>query len=219
MTLAVSCVLSRDVFAVAGNHSHWRLFVLQGFGAYYADYVASRQNIPGSRGDWRRLLIYIQRVHANVDRGSRKISVYPNVLRPTIRFGEAGRRRYHGSVELADNCGCIIWENGRHVQVLRVRDGKILFDLDTGSGARRYFHRIANSQQKLFVATNDVIRMWHLIEEDPKPVTLPPPLARKGEESSWEAVAKRCGRPLELLVHKQRLVLFESSCLYIWHTE
>jgi hypothetical protein len=215
--LAQSSVLAKPLHEVVCAHSHWRLFVLQGFGAYYDDYVT---NLRDAR-DWRRLLIYIRRVHHNVDKSLRKVRTFPQALRPTVRYGRMRRngRKYRGSMELADNCSCAIWENGQHVQIMRIRDGRILVDIDTGLTCPRYFHRIASCMQKLFVCVSSCIKVWDLTDLDAEPTILPPPILTPGKASTWEDLQALKGRPLELLVHKKRLVLFESNGLYLWHTD
>ncbi|CAL1164095.1 unnamed protein product [Cladocopium goreaui] len=102
------------------------------------------------------------------------------------------------------------WENGRVVQVVRACDGKVLREIDTGQNFRRCFHRLANVKKKLFVCLNDCIKVWDY-DSYKKPIELPP--ARTPHS------LVRVGRPLELLVHRQRLILVESNCCLLWHTE
>lgn len=123
------------------------------------------------------------------------------------------RRRYRGSLELADNCNVFFWENGRHVQVVHASDGRILRDIDTGQTFRRYFHRLANVRNKLFVCLNDCIKVWEYGPDDAHkpPHELEPPRRSPGLE--------KVGRPLELLVHRRRLILLESNCCLLWDTD
>jgi hypothetical protein len=121
-------------------------------------------------------------------------------------------------MELADNCSAAIWENGRYVQIIRVADGRCIFSVDTGVTCPRYFHRIASCGNKLFVVVLDCIKVWDLSDPEKEPRILPQPIV-ENEKSTWEALRARQGRPLELLVHKKRLVLFESNGLYLWSTD
>ncbi|CAE7867433.1 unnamed protein product [Symbiodinium microadriaticum] len=122
----------------------------------------------------------------------------------------ARRKRYRGSLEVADNCNVFFWENGRVVQVVRCSDGQVLREIDTGQTFRRCFHRLANVKNKLFVCLNDCIKVWEY-DSSREPVTLP--------DAKHPGLLSRVGRPLELLVHRQRLILVESSCCLLWHTE
>lgn len=96
------------------------------------------------------------------------------------------------------------------VQVVRCSDGQVLREIDTGQTFRRCFHRLANVKNKLFVCLNDCIKVWEY-DSSREPVTLP--------DAKHPGLLSRVGRPLELLVHRQRLILVESSCCLLWHTE
>jgi len=232
-SLALSCAIGRGFRLVAGAHDHWRCFVLQHFGVYYEDYMRSVDVCDAFR--WRRLFVYIRRVHDNVDGKHGVRRVLPTTLRPcawltedemtassgacTARLSSSGsrgprrRRRYRGSLELADNCNVFFWENGRTVQVVCAKTGKVLREIDTGQMFRRYFHRLANVKNKLFVCLNDCIQVWEygINDAHKPPVELPPPLRLPG--------AAKVGRPLELLVHRRRLILLESNCCLLWDTD
>lgn len=222
-SLSRTCSLDNLVGRIAASHEHWRWFVLQSFGVYYDDYMRSVDVADECR--WHRLFIYIRQVHHNVDQQKAVQRTMPGLLRPCTWLGEeelegsalpgvshrhARRRRYRGSLELADNCNVFFWENGRVVQVVRACDGKVLREIDTGQNFRRCFHRLANVKKKLFVCLNDCIKVWDY-DSYKKPIELPP--ARTPHS------LVRVGRPLELLVHRQRLILVESNCCLLWHTE
>lgn len=189
---------------------------------------------------WRRLFVYIRQVHNNVDCKKGRRHTLPQLLRPCAWVAEDDvspssassspewwaegdspsfpgrrrrRRRYRGSLELADNCNVFFWENGRTVQVVRAKDGKILREIDTGQTFRRYFHRLANVKNRLFVCLNDCIKVWEygINDAHKPPVELPPP-------TRLPTIAK-VGRPLELLVHRRRLILLESNCCLLWDTD
>lgn len=228
--LASSCALGRRFRVIAGAHDHWRCFVLQHFGVYYEDYMHSVDVCDLFR--WRRLFVYIRHVHDNVDGKHGVRRVLPKLLRPcawmeeepgapagtcTVRpkSGHAPRRRrrYRGSLELADNCNVFFWENGRMVQVVCAKTGQVLREIDTGQMFRRYFHRLANVKNKLFVCLNDCIQVWEYGADDAHklPVELPPPVRLPK--------TAKVGRPLELLVHRRRLILLESNCCLLWDTD
>jgi len=230
-SLSTSCALSLRFQEIASSHEHWRWFVLQFFGVYYDDYMRSVDVRDACC--WRRLFVYIRQVHRNVDRrrGSRRILT--QLLRPCAwlaeeeaanqQQGEVGgssssssrrrprRRRYRGSLELADNCNIFFWENGRTVQVVRAMDGTVLREIDTGQMFRRYFHRLANVKNRLFVCLNDCIKVWEVHDDSKPPIELPRPRRLP--------TVSKVGRPLELLVHRRRLVLLESNCCLLWDTE
>ncbi|CAK8995968.1 unnamed protein product, partial [Durusdinium trenchii] len=222
-SLSRTCSLDHLLGRIAASHEHWRWFVLQSFGVYYDDYMRSVEVADDCR--WRRLFIYIRQVHHNVDQQKAAQRTMPGLLKPCTWLGEdfagssavpgtarrhARRRRYRGSLELADNCNVFFWENGRVVQVVRACDGTVLREIDTGQNFRRCFHRLANVKKKLFVCLNDCIKVWDY-ESFQTPVELPP--------ARTPASMVRVGRPLELLVHRQRLILVESNCCLLWHTE
>mmetsp|Transcript_136027 Transcript_136027/g.322327 ORF Transcript_136027/g.322327 Transcript_136027/m.322327 type:complete len:625 (-) Transcript_136027:111-1985(-) len=218
-SLSTACSFDCLFRRIASSHEHWRWFVLQFFGVYYDDYMRSVEVLDECR--WRRLFMYIRQVHNNVDQQKATQRTMPGLLRPCAWLGEessgsqegtrrARRRRYRGSLELADNCNVFFWENGRIVQVVQACDGKVLREIDTGQSFRRCFHRLANVKKKLFVCLNDCIKVWEY-DSLKKPIVLPP--ARPPNSLA------RVGRPLELLVHRQRLILVESNCCLLWHTE
>ncbi|CAE7461303.1 PRODH [Symbiodinium natans] len=225
VSLARACSLSHAAARVAVAHEHWHWFVLQYFGVYYDDYMRSCEVSDDSR--WRRLFIFIRQVHHNVDQQKAVQRTMPALLRPCAWLGKeldgaqassalhgragrrARRRRYRGSLELADHCNVFFWENGRVVQVVRSSDGQVIREIDTGQTFRRCFHRLANIKNRLFVCLNDCIKVWEY-DTSQEPITLP-------EARCPGSLAR--GRPLELLVHRQRLILVESSCCLLWHTE
>jgi len=229
-SLSRTCSLDSLIGRSAACHEHWRWFVLQSFGVYYDDYMRS-VDVSADECRWRRLFIYIRQVHHNVDQQKAVQLTMPHLLRPCNWLGEeipsdalqgssahpgtsrrhARRRRYRGSLELADNCNVFFWENGRVVQVVRACDGKVLREIDTEQNFRRCFHRLANVKKKLFVCLNDCIKVWDYDDRSKKPMELPP--------ARTPSTLVRVGRPLELLVHRQRLILVESNCCLLWHTE
>jgi len=228
--LATACSLNRRLRYISAMHEHWRWFVLQFFGVYYEDYMRSVEVCDLFR--WRRLFVYIRQVHKNVDSKRGVRCVLPQLLRPCAWSSDdqdsflsapssssrsisrnRRRRRYRGSLELADNCSVFFWENGQIVQVVRARDGKVLREIDTGQRFRRYFHRLANIKNRLFVCLNDCIKVWEYGVHDAHkpPIELPPPRR--------PPTLDKVGRPLELLVHRRRLILLESCCCLIWDTD
>jgi len=242
--LATACLPCRQLREIAASHEHWHWFVLQFFGVYYDDYMRSVEVCDAYR--WRRLFVYIRQVHHNVDRRRGVRCSLPQLLRPCVWLnnshgdtsgdhGDVGevddahghsrassasasgssrrRRRYRGSLELADNCKVFFWENGRTVQVVRAHDGHILREIDTGQTFRRYFHRLADVRNRLFVCLNDCIKAWEYGVNDAHkpPVQLPQPRR--------PPTLAKIGRPLELLVHRRRLILLESNCCLLWDTD
>jgi len=218
LMLALTCTLCRRLRKIASLHEHWRWFVLQSFGVYYEDYMKSVNVRDPYR--WRRLFIYIQQVHHNIDHKKGVKQTLPQLLRPAStdaplsseRHSRRRARRYRGSLELADNCNVFFWENGQIIQVVRAKDGMLLREIDTGQRFRRYFHRLANTENRLFVCLNDCIKVWECgpLDFDKPPRKLPP--AKKPPNLAQ-------GRPLELLVHRRRLVLVESNCCLLWDTD
>lgn len=210
--LAVACTPNRHLCEIAGSHEHWRWFVLQFFGVYYDDYMRSVEVCDVFK--WRRLFVYVRRVHRNVDKKRGVTWTLPQLLRPCVQLSEGGgrrRRQYRGSLQLAGNCNVFFWENGRVVQVVRAKDGQVLREIDTGQTFRRHFHRLANVRERLFVCLNDCIKVWEYGPNDvhKPPVRLPAPRRPPGQ----------AGRPLELLVHRRRLILLESACCLMWDTD
>eukprot|EP00397_Hematodinium_sp_SG-2012_P003324 GEMP01003332.1.p1 GENE.GEMP01003332.1~~GEMP01003332.1.p1 ORF type:complete len:569 (+),score=75.12 GEMP01003332.1:173-1879(+) len=194
------CGASSLLSQLARTHEHWRCHVLQQYGVYYDDYMQSIS--VASPEKWRLLHLYVKQVHTNVDKKCVHRRVFHNVLKPTIRIGS---RQYRGSLELADNCKVFFWETGRYVQILDVQTGATIRIIDTGQTFRRYFHRVANVKEKLFVCLNDKIVCYNIEKEDEPRVELPMDKVERG-------------RPLELLVHRTRLVLLLSTHCAMWDT-
>jgi len=60
--------------------------------------------------------------------------------------------------------------------------------------------------------------VWDLGDPDKEPCVLPGPIV-EGKRSTWAELSARHGDPRELLVQKQRLILFESNGVYLWSSE
>jgi len=202
-SLAQCCAVGKTNYLsqCARIHEHWRWHVLQQFGVYYEDYVAS---INLSHPElWRQLHLYVTQVHANID----KRCVEQRIFRNTLMQPESlGSRQYRGSLELADNGKVFFWENGRHIQIIDVQTGAIRRTIDSGQTFRRYFHRMANSNEKLFICFNERIVCYNIDDESATPIELP--MSEVGR-----------GRALELLVHKTRLVLLQANECCMWDVE
>lgn len=180
-------------------HDHWRYYALCEFGVYHEDYMRSID--VKSAEKWRLLCDYVQKVHHNVDRNIADVRRFYHVLKPVVK---SGSRKYKGSLELADNSKIFFWENGRYVQVIDIESGKTLRTIDTKQNFRRYFHRLASTREKLFVALNDRVVCYDIYDETTPEITLPPP-----PQTSKDV-------PHELLVNKNRLILLQSTQCTVW---
>lgn len=113
-------------------------------------------------------------------------------------------------MELSTDGRFFFWEQGRFIQLIDISTGKMLKEIDCGEDFRTYFHRIAGSETRLFVCLNGNRIMRYDLTD----------LSKAPEELEIrEPYVNRKARPLELLLHRNRLVLLLSEAAVLWDVD
>ncbi|CAD7963554.1 unnamed protein product [Amoebophrya sp. A25] len=180
---------------------------------------------------------HLDQWRAVINHGRGSWTYYGMLADKKLPLGAEMHRKYRGTVETSDDGKFVIWENGRFIQLVDIFTGAIVRTIDVGHTFRVYFHRAAAGESKLYVCLTDRVVGYDLEEllgrkkstEETETATSstmkesfllllqPLNLHCKRKEAEMPPWLQDCkGRPLELVLHRDRLALVESHRVTLW---